>query len=179
MKIEKGDTVSFDYSKVTFKDSIKVGLDEAPLKIVEYINLRCPHSKNYEEEIAPILTQYIEEGKVQRILKHFDKEKYPLEVGNVLNQYLDYETQDETYQLMKTFFKNQDIWGNYRLAEIPHYAHIKGLTLQENNRKKSERISKEVIEANVEFIPTIFVGEKAFVESIEQDELKKTIEDQL
>lgn len=171
--------MTFDYSKVTLNDSIKVGSDEAPLKIVEYINLRCPHSKQYEEEIAPSLTKYIEEGKVQRILKHFDKEKYPLEVGNVLNQYLNYETQDETYELIKKLFKDQGVWGKYRLAEIPHFAKENGLILQENNRQQAQRINEEVLEANVEFIPTIFVGEQAFVESIELDELQKIVEEQI
>ena len=47
--------MSFNYSKITLDDSIKIGSDEAPLKIVEYINLRCPDSKNYEENIAPFL----------------------------------------------------------------------------------------------------------------------------
>lgn len=171
--------MTLDYSKVTFKDSIKVGSDDAPLKIVEYINLRCPDSKHYEEEIAPHLFEYIIEGKVQRVLKHFDKEKYPLEVGNLLNQYLDYEKQDATYRLMKVFFQNQDIWGKYRLTQIPHFASLNGFELQENNLKQAQRISKEVIEAKVKYIPTIFVGEKAFVGTIELEELKNIVEEQI
>lgn len=171
--------MALDYSKVTFEDSVKVGSDDAPLKIVEYINLRCPDSKHYEEEIAPYLFDYIVDGKVQRILKHFDKEKYPLEVGNLLNQYVDYERQHATYQLMREFFKNQDIWGKYRLTQIPHFAYINGFELQENNLKQAQRISKEVEAANIEFIPTIFVGEKAFVESMDREAFEQAVEDQL
>ena len=171
--------MTFDYSKVTLKDSIKVGSDEAPLKVIEYINLRCPHSKHYEEEIAPFLNTYIEEEKVQRILKHFDKEKYPLEVGNVLNQYVNYDTQEEAYELVKKLFKEQDAWGKNRLAEIPHLAKEYSLTLQEKNREQAQRISKEVIEAKVKYIPTIFVGEKAFVGTIELEELKNIVEEQI
>lgn len=171
--------MAFDYSKITYNDSIKVGSDDAPLKIVEYINLRCPDSKHYEEKIVPHLFEYIVDEKVQRILKHFDKEKYPLEVGNLLNQYLDYERQDVTYRLMKGFFKHQDIWGKYRLTAIPHFASLNGFELQENNLKQSQRISKEVEEANIEFIPTIFVGQEAFVETIELEDFMKAIEEQL
>ena len=66
--------MSFNYSEISDNNSIKIGSDDAPLKIVEYINLRCPDSKAYEENVAPFLNSYIENGTVQRILKHFDKQ---------------------------------------------------------------------------------------------------------
>lgn len=44
--------MTFNIDKITHDDSLKIGSDHAPLKIVEYINLRCPDSKNYEENVA-------------------------------------------------------------------------------------------------------------------------------
>lgn len=170
--------MSFNYSEITQNDGLKIGSDDAPLKIVEYINLRCPDSKNYEENVAPFLNEYIKNGTVQRILKHFDKQKYPLEVGNVLNQYLDYNASAETFELIKQLFAEQNTWGRNRLAEIPHVAKEYGLTLQSDNRKMAERISKEIKAVNVTNVPTVFVGEKAFVETIELDEFKTAVEDQ-
>lgn len=171
--------MSFNPENITHKDSIKVGSDDAPVKVVEYINLRCPHSKYYEENIAPSLERYIEEGKVQRILKHFDKEKYKLELGSVLNQYLDYSTPNETFSLIKQLFTEQETWGNKRLSEIPHIAKKYGLTLQPNNREQAERINQEVLDVNVKVIPTIFVGGSAFDETIDLDQFKQTIEEKL
>src|SRR5690625_1447296 len=101
--------MSFNYSEITHADSIKIVSDDAPLKIVEYINLLCPDSINYEDNVAPFLNAYIKNGTVQSILKHFDKQKYPLEVGNVLNQYLDYSTPEETFKLIKKLFEEQEI----------------------------------------------------------------------
>ena len=49
--------MSFNYSKITYDDAIKIGSDEAPLKIVEYINLRCPDSKNYEDNVVSYLDE--------------------------------------------------------------------------------------------------------------------------
>lgn len=66
--------MSLNTDKITHNDGIKLGSDNAPLKVVEYINLRCPDSKDYEENVAPFLNEYIKNGTVQRILKHFDKE---------------------------------------------------------------------------------------------------------
>lgn len=173
----KGDCMSFNYSGITHTDSIKIGSDDAPLKIVEYINLRCPDSKNYEENVAPFLNVYIKNGTVQRILKHFDKQKYPLEVGNVLNQYLDYSTPEETFNLVKKLFEEQEIWGKNRLSQIPHIAKEYDLSLQAENREQANRIDDEIKSVNVTNVPTVFVGEKAFVETIELDEFKEAVED--
>ena len=168
--------MSFNYSEISDNNSIIIGSDDAPLKIVEYINLRCPDSKAYEENVAPFLNRYIENGTVQRILKHFDKQSIYLELGNVLNQYLDYSTPDETYKIIQKLFKNQDDWGNKRLTDMPHVAAEYGLTLQAKNREQAHRVTNEVKAVNVERIPTVFVGEEAFVETITLSDFKTAVE---
>lgn len=168
--------MTFNFSKITHEDSIKVGSDDAPLKVVEYINLRCPHCKNYEENVAPFLNAYIENGTVQRVIKHYDKEKPGLEKGNVLNQYLDYSTPKETFELIKKLFAEQETWGQNRIAEIPHVALDYGLSLQDENRAQSKRISEEAAAVGVEYVPTVFVGEEAFVEINDLDEFKQAVE---
>lgn len=170
--------MTFNFSEITHDDSLKIGSDDAPLKIVEYINLRCPDSRNYEENVAPFLKEYIKNGTVQRVLKHFDKQKYPLEVGNVLNQYLDYDTPEETFEVVKKLFSEQNTWGKNRLADIPHVAKEYGLTLQADNREQAARINKEIKAVNVTNVPTVFVGEEAFVETIDFEEFKTAIEKQ-
>jgi len=171
--------MSFQFDQITHEDSIKIGSDHAPLKIVEYINLRCPDSKNYEENVAPFLNEYIKNGQVQRILKHFDKAKYPLEVGNVLNQYLNYATPVETFRGIKKLFEEQSTWGSHRLSQIPHIAKDYGLTLQADNRERAQRVDEEISAVNIENVPTVFVGEEAFVETIDLDEFKETVENHL
>lgn len=172
----KGEIMSFNFSKMTPDHSIKIGSDDAPLKIVEYINLRCPDSKNYEENVAPFLDEYVENGTVQRILKHFDKQTIYLELGNVLNQYLDYDQPEETYPFIQKIFKEQEDWGNQRLSDIPHIAKEYGLTLQSKNREQAHNTTEEVKAVGVERIPTVFVGEEALVEKITLKELKAAVE---
>lgn len=168
--------MSFNLEEITYGDSLKIGSDHAPLKVVEYINLRCPDSKNYEENIAPFLNAYIKNGTVQRILKHFDKKKYPLEVGNVLNQYLDYTHPAQTYRDIQTIFEEQDVWGQYDLAEIPHFAEEYDLLLQPKNRSQAKRIDDEINAVNVTHVPTVFVGDEAFVETIDLEDFKAAVE---
>ena len=54
--------MNFDLTKMTQEDAIKIGSDDAPLKIIEYINLRCPDSKAYEEKVAPFVNDAIKNG---------------------------------------------------------------------------------------------------------------------
>lgn len=160
------------------ENSIKIGSDTAPIKVVEYINLRCPDSKAYEEKMTPYLNTFIQDGQVQRIIKHFDKKSYGLESGNLLNQYINYETPNESYTVIQKLFKEQDEWGFERLAQIPHTAKEYGLTLQAANGEISKAVLKEVEAVGVEMIPTVFVNETAFVERFSFEDFKKEIDRQ-
>lgn len=177
--MKRGKFMSFNYSNISDQHSIKIGSDTAPIKVVEYINLRCPDSKFYEEEIAPYLNTFIQEGKVQRIMKHFDKKVYGLESGNLLNQYLNYATPIETYEMIQKLFKEQDEWGFDRLAQIPHIATDYGLTLQPANRETSKAVLEEVEAVGVEMIPTVFVNDTAFVERFSFEDFKKEVDHQI
>lgn len=168
--------MEFNFAEMTLDHSLKIGSDDAPLKIVEYINLRCPDSRNYEEYVAPFLNEYVKNGTVQRILKHFDKQTIYLELGNIMNQYLDYTTPDETYEVIENLFETQDDWGTKRLSDIPHVAKELGLKLQDANRQQAHDVTKEVKAVGVERIPTVFVAEDAFIEKIELDDFKKAVE---
>ncbi len=170
--------MAFNTSAINDDNSIKIGLDTAPIKVVEYINLRCPDSKSYEEKMTPYLNTFIQDGQVQRIIKHFDKKSYGLESGNLLNQYINYETPNESYTVIQKLFQEQDEWGFERLAQIPHIAQDYGLTLQTANSEISKAILKEVEAVSVEMIPTVFVNETAFVERFAFEDFKKEIDQQ-
>lgn len=168
--------MSFNFSKISYDNGLKIGSDDAPIKIVEYINLRCPDSKAYEENVVPYLNKYIEDGMVQRILKHFDKPTIHLELGNLFNQYLDYSHSDKTYELIQTLFEKQDEWGQNRLTDIPHIASEYGLSLIPPNRKQAHETTEEIKAVGIKRIPTVFVGEEAFVENIKLNEFKSAVE---
>ncbi|MDN6161132.1 MAG: DsbA family protein [Atopostipes sp.] len=168
----------FNTGKINFEQGLKVGADNAPVKVVEYINLRCPDSKHYELKVAPYLDSYIEEGKVQRILKHFDKKSLELEKGSLMNQYLDYEREAESYDTIHQLFQEQEDWASHRIAAIPHLARDYGLQLEVSNQERAEKATEEIKAVGIERIPTVFVGDKAFVETIHLGDFKREIDSQ-
>ena len=78
---------------------------------------------------------------------------------------------------MQRFFEDQSTWGNLRLTEIPHFAEQHDLLLQPKNREQAKRIDKEADAVNVINVPTVFVGDEAFIETIELEKFKSAVED--
>ena len=163
--------------KVNTTTGIKIGSEDAPVKVIEFINLKCPYCKMWYEDSKDLLTEYVSSGKVQRIIKHFDKEKPSLKKGNVLHRYLDYTNPEKALEEIDYFFAHQDEWGNLGDFEaIAKYAEEKrGLSLQ-SNELEAQEIIKEANEAEVVFVPTIFIEKEIFDEHITQQELKDLIE---
>jgi len=59
-----------------------VGLDNAPITVVMFGRYRCSFSKQFFNEIYPILKEkYIDTGKVKFVYKHFYYPKDPKKVG--------------------------------------------------------------------------------------------------
>ncbi|WP_373470638.1 thioredoxin domain-containing protein [Carnobacterium alterfunditum] len=171
------DVSNIKSDKVNTTTGIKVGSESAPVKVIEFINLACPYCKILYEDSKDLLTEYVFAGKVQRIIKHFDKETSGLRKGNVLHQYLDYSDPEKALEEIDFFFAHQKEWGRLTNSdEIAAYAVEKrNLTLQSNGTKAKE-IVQEANGAEVVLVPTVFIEEDIFDENIKQQELKGLIE---
>ena len=159
---------------------LKIGAPNAPVKVLEFVNLCCPFCKKWHDESKELLAKYVEEGKVQHIIKHYNKKTPHLVKGNVIHRYLDYSNPKAALEEIDYFFEKQDEWGTLEnLDDIAAYVEEKrGLKVQ-SNEKEIEGIIEEAVRANIEFVPTVFIGEAIFDEHITVDELKTLIEDKL
>lgn len=180
----KGDFI-MDISKIKVNEidtvyGLKIGDPNAPVKVLEFINLQCPFCKKWHDESKELLAKYVEEGKVQHIIKHYNKETPHLVKGNIIHRYLDYSNPKAALEEMDYFFDKQDEWSTLEnLDDIAAYVEEKrGLKVQ-SNEKEIEGIIEEAVRANVELVPTVFIGEEIFDEHITVDELKTMIEDKV
>lgn len=163
--------------KVNTTTGIKIGRDDAPVKVIEFINLKCPYCKMWYEDSKDLLTEYVAAGKVQRVIKHFDKEKPSLKKGNVLHRYLDYTNPEKALEEIDYFFAHQDEWGYFEDFEsIAKYAEEKRNLVLQSNGAEAKEIIREANDAEVVFVPTVFIDEEIFDEHITQQELKELIE---
>ncbi|MBC1758271.1 DsbA family protein [Listeria ivanovii] len=164
---------------VTPEVGIHVGDKAAPVKVMSFINLRCPFCREWNEKSQDVLTEFIQAGKIELIIKPFDKEKESLQRGNVVHRYLDYSTPEETRETINKIYSMQDEWGSLSLEEVATYMESKlGLT-EQDNKAASEKIIREANEANVVFVPTVIVGEHIFDEHISPEQLRTLLNGEL
>lgn len=169
------DTSDMHADKVTTEGGWHFGNSDAPIKVVEFINLRCPYCKMWWEKAEKVLDPYVSDGKVERIIKHFDKEKPSLRKGNVLHHHLDYKDEN-LREHVDSIIARQDDWGDLDEEQVAEWAQNElGLSAQ-SNAEQSSKIIEEAKEANVFFVPSIFIEDYIFDENISDEELKEIIE---
>lgn len=166
--------------KVNMTYGFKIGSEDAPVKVIEFLNLRCPYCKQWYFDSKDVLSKYINENKIQRVIKLLDKEKPSLKKGNVVHHHLDYKQPEEAYQEIDYFLTHQEEWGQLETdEEVAKYAvNKRGLKYQPNEIEMNG-IIKEAEEANVVFVPSVFIGEHIFDEHITNEELQQLIESEL
>ena len=166
--------------KVNTTHGIKIGSDDAPVKVIEFINLKCPYCKMWYEDSKDVLNEYVSAGKVQRIIKHFDKEKPSLKKGNIVHRYLDYSNPEKALKDIDFFFAHQEEWGYLESFDaIAAYVVEKRHLSIQSNESVAQEIIQEANQANVVFVPTVFIDEEIFDEHITQQELRNLIEARL
>ncbi len=152
-------------------NGIKIGADQAPKRIIEFMNLRCPFCKQWFEESQEILSQAVADGKVQRIIKLLDKDKESLQRGNVMHEYISSDS-DKALQQIQQVYASQDEWKELSLEQVAHYAETVLRLQQQPNQALQQEIRNEAEQSNIKFVPTVLVDEHIFDESITQDQLK-------
>jgi protein-disulfide isomerase len=148
---------------------IKIGQDTAK-PIVEFLNLRCPYCRKWFEESLLTLTEAVAAGKVQRVIKLFDKEKESLQRGNVMHRFVTTDNPAQTIADITKIFQTQDQWGDLSLADVAIFAQEQ-LGLTEQPHSIAGEIVEEARRANIQFVPTVIIGNHIFDESISADEL--------
>ena len=83
------------------------GSADAPVEIIEYASLTCPHCATFAATVFPQLeSDYIATGKVRFIFRNFVMNRYDLAASTAMRC----STMDVGKQLLKSYFARQDEW---------------------------------------------------------------------
>jgi protein-disulfide isomerase len=161
----------------------QLGPDGAPVTIIEYASMTCPHCANFHKNTFPELKKrYIDTGKVRYIFREFVLN--PLDAGAVmLARCLD---KDKYFDFVDVLFRKQDEWVVQRPIE-PLFAIARqaGFTKEtfEACLKNQEILSGIEAQRNraaerfgVNSTPTLIINGKVVRGSLSIDELAKHIE---
>jgi len=160
----------------------QLGPDNAPVTIIEYASLTCPHCAHFENTTFPELKKkYIDTGKVRYIFREFALN--PLDAGAImLARCID---KDKYFPFVETLFAKQDIWVVQNPIE-PLFGLAKqaGFTKETfdaclKNQKMLDAIETERNRASEKFgvnsTPTFFINGKIARGAMEFDDLEKLI----
>ncbi|MDK9868220.1 thioredoxin domain-containing protein [Staphylococcus equorum] len=157
---------------------LTLGSPNAPVKVESFINLACPYCKNYFKAADQSLKPLIDQGKVQHVIKHFDKTKNGLLKGTVANIHLDYQNTDETLEIIRKLYDTQKEWTvDFATIEEKMQKQF-NLSPQKEADERSIAITEEAVSRVIKGIPTVFINDKKFEFNPLEDE-QSTIETKL
>jgi protein-disulfide isomerase len=159
---------------------MSMGSENAPITVIEYASMTCPHCAHFSETTFPELKKrYIDTGKVRFMFREFPLDRLAL-AGFVLARCA---SADKYFPLIETLFAAQRDWVVERPLG-PMYAIAKqaGLTQQAfeaclDNRQLIEGIEKVRSQASEKFgvssTPTFFVNGKRMPGALSIEEMEK------
>lgn len=92
---------------VVAADEKFIGQADAPVTIVEYLSLGCPHCKRFHEDILPQLkTEYIDTGKARLVFRDFPLDGVAFAAAALTHCV----PGDGYFAMVDTLFAQQDAW---------------------------------------------------------------------
>jgi len=166
-----------------------LGDDKAPVTLIEYASMTCPHCAHFQEVTFPeIKKRYIDTGKVRYILRDF-----PLDslagAAFVLARCAGKDDKSKYYSLVDTLFRQQRQWAVEKpIPPLLAIAKQAGFTEESFNACLSNQKAWDAMESvrqravkdfKVESTPTFFVNGTKVVGALTIEEFAKVIDSYL
>jgi len=96
-----------DFVKKAMEDRV-MGKKDAPVTIIEYGSLTCPHCANFTKEIFPsVKEKLIDTGKAKFIFRDFPLDKFALKAAMMARCV----ASDKYFNMIEVIFNNQTRWA--------------------------------------------------------------------
>ena len=167
----------------TLKD-IVLGKPEAPVTIVEYASMTCPHCAHFANTTLPTIKEkYIDTGKAKLILREF-----PFDPRSAAAFMLARCAPEERYYpMVEVLFKQQEQWAGAANAEEPllQISKLAGFTQESfkaclTNQKLLDDVNaareRGANEFGVNATPTFFINGSRYSGALSVDEMSTIID---
>jgi len=165
------------------KDDRILGNPDAPITIVEYASLTCPHCAHFTNEVLPELKKkWIDTGKAKLILRDYPLDEPALRAAMIARC----APPDRYYAFVDTFFGSQEKWvtaRDYRDA-LARLVKLGGMSREEfDNCLKNTTLENKIVEGrliaskelDVNSTPTFFINGAKFTGAPTVEEFDKAL----
>lgn len=168
---------------------LALGRKNAPVEVVEYASLSCPHcAAFYNEAFEEFKDDFIDKGKVRFVYRDFPLNQPALAAAMVaVCRTYDEDDRVETYyDFLEKLFKMQDVWAfdPQFIKKIENIAVLDGMAQEDvlacvNDQKLQKKILKARLIASKSLMiastPTFFVNGKRLEGYVDYGVLKKAV----
>lgn len=165
------------------KDDRILGNPDAPITIVEYASLTCPHCAHFQDDVLPeIKRKWIDTGKAKLVLRDFPLDEPALRAAMIARC----APPDRYYAFADTFFAQQEKWvkaSDYREV-LARLAKLGGIGKDEFDAcLKDTQLENKIVEGrliaskelDVDSTPTFFVNGSKFTGAPTAEEFDKLL----
>ena len=155
--------------QITKSDRV-LGNPDAPITIVEYASLTCPHCAHFAGDVLPeIKKKWIDSGKAKLVLRDFPLDSEAVRASMIARC----APPDRFYAFVDTFFADQDKWvtaSDYQAA-LTRLAELGGMSKSEvdkclaNSAVENQVLNSRLVaskQLEVDSTPTFFVNGTRF-----------------
>jgi protein-disulfide isomerase len=147
---------------------LTLGKADAPVTIVEYASMTCPHCAEFHNKVLPVLKEkYIDKGQARLVFREFPFD----ERGALAAMVARCAGTDRALPLISILFAKQDDWAGSKTDFLPKlfgYAQQAGFTKQAFDQcRQNEKLLRDLVaqrdrgvEFGVKATPTFFVNGK-------------------
>ena len=166
-----------------------IGSDKAPVTIIEYASMTCPHCAHFNEATFPeIKKRYIDTGKVRYIFREFPLDSLAAAAFMLARCAADTDS-TKYFAMVDTLFRQQRTWAVEKpLPPLLAIAKQAGFTEQTFNACLANQTVLDGVESmrqravtafKVQSTPTFFINGTAYAGALEIDEMAKLIDAQV
>lgn len=183
----KAETAAKPFIYIQKPYDVMIGKPSAPVTIVEYASLSCPHCAHFYNEILPVINKkYIETGKVRLVYRDYPLNNPAIKAAEVVQCV----EKERRHEFLSVLFKMQVQWAftaSY-LDALSNIAALGGLEkakfdkcindpTMENNIIAVEKEASD--EYKVNSTPSFFINGTAYKGYHDVENMSKAIEDAL
>jgi protein-disulfide isomerase len=163
---------------------IALGKDKAPITIIEYSSLTCPHCAAFEENVFPMLrSKYIDTGKVRFVSREFPLD-FKAVAASMLARCIAANDAPRYFDTITMLFKQQDAVIEHPIDTLKDIGGHFGMSEQdvdacEKNQEQLDKISADqkfaFEQLKVDATPTFFVNGEMSKGAMSFEELDKRL----